>query len=109
MKYFYGYEVSSYGEENGYVDYATLAKAVGSAILCNNLMSYTGYDDWEQISYAHDDEAEIFQYYIVPASAIHILQKAGENIYYNQNLGIALWGVTHYGTSWSYVLTSIPI
>lgn len=109
MKKFHGYEVSSYGEENGYVDYATLAKAVGSAVLCNDLMEYTGYNNWEPINRGYDDGVEIFQYYIVPNSAIRVLEEADEIIYYNYDIGLTLWGVTHYGTSWDHVLTSIPI
>ena len=32
-----------------------------------------------------------------------------EILYENEELGITLWGVTHWGTSWDYVLTNIPI
>ena len=37
-KYFYGNEISQYGLENGYVDFATLAKSF-DAVLCNNISS----------------------------------------------------------------------
>lgn len=36
-KYFYGNEISEYGQKNGYVDYGTLAKAF-DAVLANTLM-----------------------------------------------------------------------
>lgn len=38
QEYYYGNKVSSYGLENGYVDYATFAKAFNH-VLANNLMS----------------------------------------------------------------------
>lgn len=51
---------------------------------------------------------EIFQYYIVSNSGAELLQEAGEIVFYNYDLDMYLWGVTHYGTSWDYVLTDIP-
>lgn len=36
-------------------------------------------------------------------------QETNEIVYYNETLDMYLWGVTHYGTSWDYVLTSIKI
>jgi hypothetical protein len=36
-KYFYGNEISAYGKKNGFVDYATLAKAF-DAVLNNDIM-----------------------------------------------------------------------
>lgn len=38
-----------------------------------------------------------------------ILQRAEEIVYYNETLDIYLWGVTHWGTSWDYVLTNIKL
>lgn len=38
--YFYGNKVSEYGQENGFVDYATLAKAF-DAVLNNDIISET--------------------------------------------------------------------
>lgn len=58
-KYFYGNEVSEYGQEHGYVDYATLAKAF-DAVLNNDIMQKTmdiGY--WEQESGFIDNSEEI--------------------------------------------------
>lgn len=59
--------------------------------------------EWEQ-----DEQPEIFQYYIVSDEGARILEEFGEIVYYHENLDMYLWGVTHYGTSWSYVLTDIP-
>lgn len=165
-KYFYGNEISEYGQKNGYVDYATLAKAF-DAVLNNDIIPKTmeiGY--WEQESgfvdntekieelqeeidsimydisemidadesfedsekhlamvsqteelQAEIDEleeeqedslnAECFQYYIVSDRGAEILKECNEIVYYNDELDMYVWGVTHWGTSWDYVLTDI--
>lgn len=149
-KYFYGHEISEYGQENGYVDYGTLAKAF-DAVLNNDIIQKTyeiGY--WEQESgfidnteeieelneriselmldnendehtaeieelQAKIDELEeeqdytdeIYQYYIVSDNGAEILKEINEIVFYNDELDMYVWGVTHFGTSWSYVLTDI--
>lgn len=165
-KYFYGNEISEYGQQNGYVDYATLAKAF-DAVLNNDIIQKTyeiGY--WEQESGFVDHTEEIeelqeeidsimydvsemidadesfedseehlamvgkmeelqekiseleeeqensyneecYQYYIVSDNGAEILKEINEIVFYNEALDMYVWGVTHYGTSWSYVLTDI--
>lgn len=150
-KYFYGNEISEYGQQNGYVDYATLAKSF-DAVLNNDIIKRTwdvvGY--WEQESGfvdnteeieelqekieelmldnendEHTEEIEelqeeiaeleeeqdqmddIYQYYIVSDNGAEILKEINEIVFYNEELDMYVWGVTHYGTSWSYVLTDI--
>ena len=113
-EYFYGNKISDYGLEQGYVDYHTLAKAF-DAVLNNNIYAMTqdvGY--WELESGSDYDEeedsyAEIFQYYIVDDYGAEILKEAGEIVYYNEELDMYLWGVTHWGTSWDCVLTDIKL
>ena len=51
---------------------------------------------------------EIFQFYIVSDNGAEILQEIDEIVFYNSALDVYLWGVTHWGTSWDYVLTDIP-
>lgn len=115
-KYFYGNEISDYGLENGYVDYRTLSKCF-DAVLCNSIPEIHP-EMWDYIksgslSYTddYDDEIyyEIFQYYIVSDNALHILEEADEIVFYIPDLDVYVWGVTHYGTSWDYVLTNIKI
>lgn len=150
-KYFYGNEISEYGRQHGYVDYATLAKAF-DAVLNNTIVQRTwdvvGY--WEQESGMVDNSEEIeelrekieelmldnendehteeieeledqiaeleeeqdqmddiYQYYIVSDNGAEILKEINEIVFYNEELDMYVWGVTHYGTSWSYVLTDI--
>lgn len=55
------------------------------------------------------EPGEVYQWYIVSDNGADILQEAGEIVYYNETLDMYLWGVTHWGTSWDYVLTNIAI
>lgn len=114
-EYFYGNKISDYGLKNGYVDYRTLAKAF-DAVLNNNIYGFVleHIGDWDLESGCdYDEETEsykdIFQYYIVDDNGAEILKEAGEIVYYNEQLDMYLWGVTHYGTSWDYVLTDIKL
>lgn len=162
--YFCGNKISKYGRENGFIDYATLAKSF-DAVLCNNIFQAVP-EELEQvngiidnseeieelenkieeledaISEAYDEmtpdnfntfehetrekiiklEAEkeeleeqeynypeIFQWYIISDNGANILKDyTNELVYYCDTLDVYVWGVTHYGTSWDYVLTDIP-
>lgn len=111
---FYGNKVSDYGLQNGYVDYRTLAKAF-EGVLNNDIIAKTqeiGF--WELVNGTDSDEygdfIEIFQYYIISESGYEILSDyTNEIVYYNEELDMYVWGITHYGTSWDYVLTDIEI
>lgn len=165
-KYFYGNEISEYGQEHGRVDYRTLAKAF-DCVMANDIIERTsgviGY--WEQVSGFIDNteeieelqeqieeleeeieelmledadehreqietlggkkeeltekleeleeeqensyNAEIFQYYIVSDNGASLLEEINEIVFYNEELDMYVWGVTHWGTSWDYVLTDI--
>ena len=172
-EYFYGNKISDYGLENGYLDYATLAKAF-DAVLNNDIFNI-GWElgEWEQVSgYVDNSELieelesdieelendaeqlreeardlydsgdvsgaddlenkandifeeirekkeeienleeeqepeEVFQWFIVSDAGARILQECGEIVYYHERLDMYLWGVTHYGTAWSHVLTNV--
>lgn len=158
--YFYGNEASEYAKEQGYLDYATLAKAF-DAVMSNDIISNTnnviGY--WEQENGLIDNseeieeleekisdleceqpsilednekylriqnkidelqeridelknetEPEIFQYFIISEQGANILKEwTDEIVYYNKTLDIYVWGVTHLGTGWDYVLTDIQL
>ena len=126
----YGEEVSSYGLEKGYLDYRTLAKILGDCILNNHIRSASEYGEWELVSgndyYALDiygnecdiysDECygveyyEIYQEYIISDyGARFLFEYTDEIVYYNSELDMYIWGITHYGTSWDYVLTDIKL
>ncbi len=113
---FEGNEVSEYGLQNKRVDYATLDKAFDS-VLCNSMMYLmrSGKYSWEMINgtdYDEEDDSfrEIYQYYVISDYGYRILSEyTDEIVYYCDELDIYVWGVTHYGTAWDYVLTSIEI
>lgn len=65
-------------------------------------------DKIEELEREQDDQ-EVFQWYIVDDWGGRLLTEINEIVYYNETLDMYLWGVTHYGTSWNYVLTSIAI
>lgn len=123
----YGVKVSEYGLKNGYLDYYTLADIVGDMVLNNDIYELDG---WELESgqdcygvnaeYEHcdpdDDECcdviyhDVYQYYIITASGAEFLaNNTDEIVYYNYRFDMYLWGITHFGTSWDYVLTDIRL
>ena len=159
--YFCGNKVSDYGLENGYVDYATLAKSF-DAVLNNEIIPATqdiGYWDLvngneyyyeidgeimteeekeskieeirelldqiedveseeyqaleeklEELETAEEYYYDVFQYYIISDNGARILSDyTNEIVWYNEKLDMYVWGVTHCGTSWDYVLTDIKI
>lgn len=62
----------------------------------------------EELEEEHYDD--IYQYYIISENGYRILSEyTNEIVYYNEELDIYIWGITHYGTSWDYVLTDIKI
>ena len=62
----------------------------------------------EELEEEQEYQPDIYQYYIVSDNGARILEEFEEIVFYNEELDMYLWGVTHYGTSWDYVLTSIP-
>ena len=110
----YGHKVSDYALENGYLDYHTLSKIVGDMVLNNNLMQYMGSLGWELENGGETDEDdeyyEIYQWYIISDAGARFLEEyTDEIVYYNEDLDMYLWGITHFGTSWDYVLTDIKL
>ena len=63
----------------------------------------------EELENEQDEGQEVFQWFIVDDWGARLLQDINEIVYYNETLDMYLWGVTHYGTSWDYVLTSVKI
>lgn len=161
---FCGNEASDYAKEQGYLDYATFAKAF-DAVLNNSIMENTceiGF--WEQengiidnteevealkeeitdienrLDFLTDEEIEetqmlqeeidsiqeqieeldeeqgrsynqeIFQYYIVSDQGAEMIKQYTEDpLFYNETLDMYVWGITHYGTAWGYVLTDVKL
>ena len=131
--YFCGNEASEYGKQQGYLDYRTLAKSF-DAVLSNNIIQKTtdvcGWwdlvngsecyyinNDGDEVTWEEFDEnggeeiwSEVYQYFIISDQGAQILQDwTDELVWYNGELDLYVWGVTHYGTSWDYVLTDIKL
>lgn len=62
----------------------------------------------EDLENEMDYEPEVYQWYIVSDQGADILKEINEIVYYNSELDMYLWGVTHWGTLWDYVLTDVP-
>lgn len=137
-KYFYGNEISEYGVQNNRVDYRALANSF-DAVLCNDItklfdnpyyfdlvngdyyyyensngdiLSVSEYEELEPEQREGYEEIynDIYQYFIIDSAGYRILtEDTNEIVFYNKELDIAIWGVTHYGTAWNYVLTDIKI
>lgn len=108
----YGVKVSKYGMDHGYLDYSSLSKIVGDCILNNQLRIATenyGCGEWEQIA-GYDNDGDIYQEYIITEGGYKFLERyTDEIVFYNEELDVYLWCVTHFGTSWDYVLTNIKL
>ena len=64
----------------------------------------------DELEQEQDNNPEIFQYFIISDNGAEILQElTNEIVYYLPVLDCYVWGVTHWGTGWDYVLTDIPI
>ena len=104
----YGFEVSKYGKENGYLDYLTLSKIVGDCILNNTVRTET-MEDWEMVAGEWTGDM-VYQDYIITDQGYEFLEEfTDELVFYNEKLDMYVWGVTHFGTAWDYVLTDIKL
>ena len=64
----------------------------------------------DELENEQDDQSEIFQYFIISDEGARILKDyTNEIVFYNETLDMYIWGVTHWGTSWDYVLTDIKL
>ncbi len=64
--------------------------------------------DWEMVNGEFD--RMVFQDYIISESGYEFLSTyTDEIVFYNEKLDIYIWSVTHFGTSWDYVLTDIEL
>lgn len=106
-------DLNNYEKENKKLSYKNLFYKDEGLILCNNIAS--DYEDLELVGGEdYDDEsgeyAEIYQYYIIDDdTARRLIDDTNEIVYYHNRLDIYILGVTHYGTSWDYVLTDFEL
>lgn len=66
-------------------------------------------EEVEELEEEQEGPDEIFQYFIISGNGAQILEDyTDEIVFYNETLDLYVWGVTHWGTAWDYVLTDIP-
>ena len=119
-------EYSEPEQENGFIDNSDEIDAKREQI---ETLEYTrdNSDDNEQIAYIdeqiaiieddiselereQDEQPEIYQYFIVSdQGARYIKDYTNDPLYYLPVLNCYIWGVTHWGTSWDYVLTDCKL
>lgn len=59
---------------------------------------------------SEQEPPEIFQFFIVDDAGAEIIQEWSDDpLFYCEALDVYIWGVTHWGTSWDYVLTDIKL
>ena len=106
----YGIKVSPYGLANGYLDYLALSKILDGCILNNTIRTETSDDYWEMVAGDFSEDDTIYQTYIISEQGYEFLAEfTDEIVLYNERLDLYLWGVTHFGTGWDYVLTNIKL
>lgn len=103
----YGVAVSEYGLEKGYLDYRALANILEDCILNNTVRERT-MTDWEIVTGEFTDM--IMSDYIISKRGYEFLKEyTDEIVFYNEELDIYIWGVTHWGTGWDYELTNTKL
>ena len=106
-------DLNEYEKENEKLSYKNLFYDDDALILCNNIIN--DYDDMELMNgndydEENDEYLEIYQYYIIDDDlANRLINYTDEIVYYNNRLDIYVLGVSHYGTSWGYVLTDFKL
>ena len=60
----------------------------------------------DELEREQEEQREIFQYYIISDSGARLIEEyTNDPLFYLPALDCYVWGVTHWGTSWDYVLT----
>ena len=59
---------------------------------------------------AGDLEYDIYQDCIISEYGYEFLaENTDELVFYNERLHVYIWGISHFGTSWDYVLTNVRL
>lgn len=118
------YDIGYWDQVNGYIDYTDEIDEIDDKITAlekelDEIDDDTKRDELQkqldkleeerdELQNEMDYPPEVYQWYIVSDCGANIIQSyTDEILYYNEELDMYLWGVTHWGTSWDYVLTNI--
>ena len=91
--YFFDYDVNKHYIDNLTDDDLQLVKDDYLIDIVDDLNLYDYYDD-------------IYQYYIIDDYSSNLFIKLQYPVFYSNALNVYVVGITHYGTSWSYILTN---
>lgn len=80
--------------------YEDLAQQVGGMVLANDITIR----NLDLINGDFGAGDEIFQFYII-SNPDFLLEHTDELVFYDDELRIYVWGITHFGTAWS----SVPV
>ena len=68
------------------------------------------YEDYYEYFEENKEMYDIYQWYIITDSGAQLLkEQTDEIVFYDEELNIYVWGITHWGTGWDYVLTNIKL
>lgn len=102
-------------QENGIIDNSEEIKELEEQLEDLGEGSEKYEDIQEQIEELKEEQEQsynqdIFQYFIVSDQGAEMIKQYTEDpLFYNETLDMYVWGITHYGTAWSYVLTDVKL
>lgn len=115
--------IRNLNEENGTerrktekISYAELSRRVGDSILCNameNRLWVTMEIQYGDMDHKDDfgretDMVDIYQWYIISDDWAHYLgRNTDQLVFYDEELDVYVWWITHYWTSWDSVYTTV--
>lgn len=68
------------------------------------------YEDYYEYFENNKEMYDIFQWYIISDTGAQLLMNnTDEIVFYDEELEVYVWAVTHCGTRWDYVLTDIKL
>lgn len=120
------YEIGFWEQENGIIDNSEEIDALKEEIIDMEFLTDEEIEEaqmlqeeidsiQEQIEDLEEEQErsynqEIFQYYIVSDQGAEMIkQYTDDPLFYNDTLDMYVWGITHFGTSWNYVLTDVKL
>ena len=113
------FEVDYWEQENGFVDNSDEIEELENRIEELEEDNDDGAKDAEieelteqveELKEEQENPDEIYQYFIISDAGAEMLKDyTNEIVFYNSKMDMYVWGVTHWGTSWDYVLTDIPL
>lgn len=103
----YDFQIKQYLKEH-IKTYADLADRLNGMVLCNNIIQRYGItlelENGSDYDEEYDEYYDVFQFYIIQdRDAEFLTDYTNELVYYDNELDIYVWGITHFGTPWAGV------